>query len=386
MNDKAIEMTDVGIIGGGQLARMTAERAVKMGWTVAILDPSEDCAARNLADIFICADFNDPDGLRQLVESCRVATFDIEAADAPTLMRLEAEGQVVQPRPSVLATIQDKLLQRAFLADHGLPVPRFADLPQPTLEAMQEFGFPLVQKARRGGYDGRGVAVLRREADFADRITAPSMVEEKIAIDRELAVMVARTRTGQTTSYPVAEPLPDRKTFVLDSLVFPAILDRETESEARSLACKAIDALQGVGIFTVELFMDENRQLWINEISPRPHNAGHVTIEAAATCQFEQHLRAILDLPLGDTRAVSPAAMVNLLGPPDVRGPVQIEGREQALAIPGARLHLYGKSTTWPGRKLGHITVVDTDIYRALQRAREARSLLRFVGNSEVAA
>lgn len=381
-----LHQADVGIVGGGQLARMTAERAAKLGLNVAVLDPSADCPARSMAVLHVRSGFDDAEGLSRLVEASRVTTFDIELADTAALGRLEALGHVILPRPSLLFMIQDKLRQREFLASRGLPVPRFAPLREPTLEAMSRFGFPLVQKARRGGYDGRGVAVIESESEIGKRLEADSVVEERIPIARELAALVVRNRSGAMATYPLCELIPDPESHVLDALVFPAVTDGRVDREARLLAQEAVAAMEGVGIFAVELFLDTSGALWINEVSPRPHNAGHVTIEAAATCQFEQHLRAILDLPPGDTGVVSPAAMVNLLGPAGLRGPVRLEALQPALEIPGARLHLYGKARSWPGRKLGHLTVLDRDPVRALHRAREARSRLRFARAGEVAA
>lgn len=377
---------DVGIVGGGQLARMTAERAAKLGVTVAVLDPARSCPAAAFAMEHVHGAFDDARALRRLVERCRVTTLDIEKADAVELGRLESQGHRILPRPSVLATIQDKLEQRRFLADRGLPVPRFADLPDPSLDAMRRFGFPLVQKLRRGGYDGRGVAMVSEPSDWTRRLRGPSMVEERIAIDRELAVLVARGLDGETATYPVVELFADGSTHVLDALVFPANLEKTVARRARSLARRAVEALDGVGIFAVELFLDTAGKVWINEISPRPHNAGHVTIEAAATCQFEQHLRAILGLPLGDTGVVRPAAMVNLLGPDGLEGPARIEGLVEALEIPGVRLHLYGKATVRPGRKMGHLTALHDDPRRALDRVRRARARIRFAARGEVAA
>ncbi|MEM9404415.1 MAG: 5-(carboxyamino)imidazole ribonucleotide synthase [Acidobacteriota bacterium] len=372
-------LADLGIVGGGQLARMTAERAAKLGLKTVVLDPSADCAAGDLATRHIEASFDDADGLRELVETTRVTTFDIEAGDAAILRQLESEGGKIHPSPSVLATIQDKLVQRRFLAEHGLPVPRFEDLPNAAPEAFASFGYPLVQKARHGGYDGRGVAVLRSADDLDRALTSPSMVEEQVAIARELAALVARRPNGDSVVYDIVELFPDDATHVLEALVFPAAMDEQTHRAAQDLGRAAIDALDGVGIFAVELFLDTNGKLWVNEISPRPHNAGHVTIEAAATCQFEQHLRAILDLPLGSTRAVSAAAMVNVLGPAGLDGNARVRELSPALEVPGARLHLYGKTRSWPGRKLGHLTVLDPDPDTALERAREARTRLEFV-------
>ena len=383
--DASKHRVDVGIVGGGQLARMTIESAAHLGLTTAILDPDPACPAAQFANFHIEAAFDDAEGLRRLAEMSRITTFDIEAGDSVALGALEQEGHRILPRPRVLATIQDKLHQREFLQSHGSPVPRFADLPDASLEAMSAFGFPLVQKARRGGYDGRGVAILREPDRYADRLQAPSMVEEKVSIAGELAVLVARRPSGDISSYPPVSVQPDPATHALDTLMFPARISPELEEKARALGEQAVAALEGSGIFSVELFVDTDEKLWVNEISPRPHDAGHVTIEAAATSQFEQHLRAILDLPLGDASCTSPAAMANLLGPAELKGKVRIDLRE-ALKVPGVRIHLYGKQEVRPGRKMGHLTALDADPLNALDRVRQARALIRFEVSSEVTA
>jgi 5-(carboxyamino)imidazole ribonucleotide synthase len=276
----------------------------------------------------------------------------------------------------VLATIQDKLQQRWFFRTRGLPVPRFVAVDRPTAEDAHRFCFPLVQKARRGGYDGRGVVVLRGPKDLADLLPVPSVFEECVAIEKEIAVLVARSPSGETCSYPAVEMIFDPRLNLIEGLLFPGRLDEATAERARLLATRTVEALDGVGIFAVELFLDRDGSLWLNEVAPRPHNSGHATIEASVTCQFEQHVRAVTGMPLGDTSLIHPAAMVNLTGPEAGEGDLDLPGLAQALSVPGARLHLYGKSTVRPGRKMGHVTVLDENPLAALDRAREARRLL----------
>jgi 5-(carboxyamino)imidazole ribonucleotide synthase len=373
---KTTERFDLGIVGGGQLARMTIERASKLGLSTVVLDPDPECPAAGVADAHVGAAFDDPDGLRALVERSRVTTFDLESPDARVLARLERNGHRIFPSPTVLATIQDKFRQREFFAARGFPVPRFFRADAPTPADARQLGFPVVQKARRGGYDGRGVAILRDADDVRDLLPVPSLFEECVPIACEVAILVARGRDGETRAYPAVEMMFDPRLNLIDGLLFPARLDPATAAEAEDLATRAVQALEGVGMFAVELFVGPTGALWLNEIAPRPHNSGHVTIEAAVTCQFEQHVRAVTGMPLGDTSLVRPAAMVNLTGPAGAEGPPELPGLAAALAVPGARLHLYGKNRVRPGRKMGHVTVLDDDPVAALDRARLARRRL----------
>ncbi|MGD8376115.1 MAG: ATP-grasp domain-containing protein, partial [Acidobacteriota bacterium] len=249
-------------------------------------------------------------------------------------------------------------------------------LDEPSPEGLVRFGLPLVQKARRGGYDGRGVAVIDDEGDFAGFLPVPSVLEEKVPIATEISVLVARGLDGTTRTYPAVEMIFDPALNLIEGALFPARVDGVTAARARHLATRVVAALEGVGIFAVELFVERGGRLWVNEVAPRPHNSGHVTIEAAVTCQFEQHVRAVMGMPLGHTSLVSPAAMVNLVGPDGAEGAPSLPGLSAALAVPGARLHLYGKERVRPGRKMGHITVLDPDPVAALERARHARGLL----------
>jgi len=367
---------DLGVVGGGQLARMTVERAAKMGLRTLVLDPSPDAPAAGVADGFVRSRFDEPVGLRRLVEQSRVTTFDLEGVDADAMARLAGEGHTILPDPLLLATIQDKLRQREFFASRGFPTPRFVGVERPTAAAARRFGLPLVQKSRRGGYDGRGVAVLNDARDLAAMLSGPSLFEARVDFRAEVSVLVARGRSGEVRSYDAVEMIFDPRLNLIEGLLFPARLEPELAAEADRLAVEAVRALDGVGLFAVELFVTGDGSLWLNEIAPRPHNSGHVTIEAAVTCQFEQHVRAVMGLPLGSTRRIRPAAMVNLTGPAIGEGPVDLPGLDAALAVPDARLHLYGKSRVRPGRKMGHITVLDDDPLAALGRARRARDLL----------
>ena len=374
----------VGIIGGGQLAKMLALEASKLGFSIDVLDPAPDAPAGRLAERQVTGGYFDAAKLQELVAGCQVTTYDIEHIDAGEMRRLELAGHTIHPSPGILEIIQDKLHQKLVLEQAGLPVPRFErmDKPDPTL--MEEFGFPLVQKARRGGYDGKGVFVLRDAAEAAQAYTGESMLESMVDIDKELAVMVACGAGGEVRCYPVVEMLFDNRSNLLDLLLAPARISAEQTARAQELAMQAAQAFEGLrGVFGVEMFLTRSGEILINEVAPRPHNSGHYTIEACVTSQYEQHLRAISGLPLGSTELLVPAVMVNLLGAPGASGRPCIVGLEEAMAIEGATIHIYGKEQVRPMRKMGHAVIVDQDIDQALAKADKLKSVLHIIGSEE---
>ncbi len=370
----------IGIIGGGQLGKMMVKEATKLGFDVIVLDPNPHSPAGRLAGAQILADFTDPVGLGEVVRSSDITTYDLENIDTLVLRALNDDGHTIYPRPWLLEIIQDKLRQRDALATAGIAMPEYTDVEEPSASAFAEFGYPLVQKTRRGGYDGRGVRVLRTPADIDNALTGPTLLERYVAIDKELALMVARTPDGEVRTHPVVEMVFDPKTNILDHLLAPARISESVATEAREIGIAAVEALEGIGIFGVELFLDANGRLYLNEIAPRPHNSGHYTIEACMTCQYQQHMRAIAGLPLGSTDQLAPAAMVNLLGAPGSHGLPRIEGLRDALGVPGCTVHIYGKNTVSPNRKMGHATVLAADLDTARERALQVRDLITIRG------
>lgn len=370
----------IGIIGGGQLGRMMVRAAKSLGCTCVVLDPTPNSPAGQVSGHQIVGNYHDPVVLRELVESCGVTTFDIEDIDAHTLMELARAGRRIFPSPGLLADIQDKLRQKQVLSAGGIPTAEFAAALSPDPREFARFGYPLVQKACRGGYDGRGVQVMRDAADFDRHLKVPSLIERFIPATKELAVMVARGQDGDTRCYPPVEMCFRAGENILDLLLAPARIPAELAAAAQRLAIDTVEALAGVGIFGIELFLTPAGELLVNEVAPRTHNSGHYTIEACMTDQFEQHLRAITGLPLGATDLLAPAAMINLLGMPGCGGRPVIRGLRAALAIPGVSLHLYGKATTRPHRKMGHVTVLDHDIEQARDKAERVRDLIRIEG------
>ena len=366
----------IGLVGGGQLGRMLVKAAKPLGCTTVVLDPVENSPAGQIATRQIVGGYHDADKIRELAADCDVLTFELENIDADTLAELEAAGHPVHPSARVLKIIQDKLTQKQFLLDNGIPTSPFEAVEQPSAEQFEDFGYPLVQKARRGGYDGRGVSVMKSAADYERNLPVPSLIERFIEAEKEIAVLVARNTKGEVVTYPPVEMCFRAGENVLDMLLAPADIDDQTMAAAESIAVKTVEALQGVGIFGVEMFVDRASEVLVNEIAPRTHNSGHHTIEANITDQFEQHLRAILGLPLGSTETLSPAAMLNLLGAPGESGRPVLRGLDETLSIPGVCLHLYGKATTSPFRKMGHITVLDHDIAAAKAKAIQVRDTI----------
>jgi len=363
----------IGIIGGGQLAKMMTQEAKKMGFWVGVLDPTPSSPAGQLADRQIVADFYDSKALKTLVEESDVATYDIEHVNTQALKE-ESLRRKVFPSPEVLEIIQDKLRQKETLSRGGIPVPSF--LPEVSHKALRELGSPTIWKARFGGYDGKGVAKIEKAEDLASLPQKEAFLEELVTIEKELAVIVARSRSGETVAYPVVEMVFHAANHICDQVFAPARISEETAQKAQEIAQKCVTLLQGVGVFAVEMFLDQSGKLLVNEIAPRPHNSGHFTIEACVTSQFEQHLRAICGLPLGSTQLLAPAVMVNLLGEKGAEGVPVVEGLEEAMAIKGVSFHFYGKAQVRPFRKMGHVTIVDTDLEAAIRKAQRIKEIL----------
>jgi 5-(carboxyamino)imidazole ribonucleotide synthase len=370
------EYRTIGIVGGGQLARMMAQAARPLGLSTVVLDADPHCAASGVADRLIVAP-RSRRGLEQLARSAEVITFDLEAVPVDELKRLSEAGCPLRPPARLLEIIQDKLSQRRHMARLGLPVPRFWRADRTERRMLERVGFPVVQKARRGGYDGKGVALLRSADDLDRAIDAPSVLEEWVDLDCELAVLVARGVDGETISYPPVLLDMDPQHHVLRQLEHPAPIEPALARDAVALAERTAAGLESVGILAVEIFVGRDGRLLINEVSPRPHNSGHVTIEGCTTSQFEQHLRAVAGLPLRRVEPCATAVTFNLLGETDRPATPEAVGLESARRIPGVNVHLYDKKEVRPNRKMGHVTIVGKDIEEARRRARVARSLLR---------
>ncbi len=374
----------IGIIGGGQLGKMSAQAAKQMGFYVTVLDSLPQCPAAQIADAQIVGDLYDAEKLRQLAQVSDVLTYEIEHIDVKTLKMLQNEGHTIYPSPRVLEIIQDKLTQKQVLAQAGIPVPRFEAVDKVTTEILAHQYFPIVQKARQGGYDGKGVVILKNPLDQVNALQTPSMLEEFIDFEKELAIIIARSSTGETACYPVVEMVFDDKTNICDIVAAPAKITSTIAEKARKVALHAIETLEGVGVFGIEMFLTHEGEILVNEIAPRPHNSGHYTIEACVTSQFEQLIRLISGLPLGSSELLKPAAMLNLLGENGYTGEPVIEGLSTALTIPGLSFHLYDKTTTRPFRKMGHITILDQTVDHAITKIQKIENSLKIKGKEKI--
>ncbi|HZR44950.1 MAG TPA: 5-(carboxyamino)imidazole ribonucleotide synthase [Ktedonobacteraceae bacterium] len=371
-----IQSTRIGIIGGGQLGLMTAEAARTMGYaSVTVLDATPQCPASAVAQQIV-GSLKDPAALRQLARHADILTYEIEHINIEALRALQAEGVKILPAPDLLAIIQNKYQQKEFLARHGIPVAPYLSLASPAdIEvAVKAWGYPLVLKAKKDAYDGRGNARINSPQDIDAALAKLGdrelYVEKCLDLDKELGLMIARNEQGEIATHPVVEMIHVRD--ICETVLAPAPAPLSVQAEAQEIARQTIAYFNGVGIFGVELFLDKAGKIWINEIAPRPHNLGHYTIEACKTSQFTQHLRAITNLSLGATDMLYPAAvMENILGTRN--GPAEPKWTKDYTHV---FVHIYGKRETRIDRKMGHITVVGEDLTNVYQQAKEARAAL----------
>ncbi|MFN3921703.1 MAG: 5-(carboxyamino)imidazole ribonucleotide synthase [Caldimicrobium sp.] len=365
----------IGILGGGQLAKMSAQAARKFSFKVKVLDPTPDSPASQVAEQVV-GSFKDPHTVKKFAEKCDIITFDIEHVDISLIKELSDTKRII-PTPQILEIIQNKYEQRKLYQKAGLPVPHFQLLEDP--KELEKY-LPVVQKSITGGYDGRGTVVLKSKEDIVNALTGPSFIEEYLELEKELAVIVVKNERGEYVLYEPVEMIFHPEGNLLDYLLCPTDLEEKIVREAKELALEAVNCLGGIGLFAVELFLDKKGKLYLNEIAPRPHNSGHHTIEACYTSQFEQHIRVITGLPLGSPKLLSPAVMFNLLGEPNYYGKPIYEGLEEALKTPGVSVHIYGKKETFPLRKMGHVTVLAETVKEALKIAKKLKEILKVKG------
>lgn len=369
----------LGILGGGQLGRMLIQSAIDFNIEVHILDSSKDAPCAALAHHFECGDLKDFDSVYNFGKRCDIITIEIEKVNTAALKKLRDEGKKVYPQPEIIELIQDKRLQKQFYVENGLPTADFI-LVKNKQDVLNHSSFlPAANKLGKDGYDGRGVQLLRSEGDLAKAFDAPGLLEKLVDIDKEIAVIVARNAKGETKAFPVVEMVFHPEANLVEFLFSPAQVDQTIARQAEELALKLIEKLDMVGLLAVEMFIDKNGILLINEVAPRPHNSGHQSIEGNITSQFEQHLRAIYNLPLGDTAIRVPAAMINLLGEEGYSGSPIYEGLDEILSMSGVHLHLYGKNSTQSFRKMGHVTVTDTDIEKLKEKAMLLKNIFRII-------
>ena len=368
----------IGIIGGGQLGKMLSIEAKRFGMYVVIIDPNEDCPASGVCDKLIVADFKDVKAIKTLSELCDFLTYEIELANADFLQELEQSGKIVHPSGNTLKTIQNKYRQKSFFKEFGFPVPNFVRIQSfdDLLKKLSHFNNKAMLKISEGSYDGRGnIPLVNKTVEELKTIydsikELDFFLEEWIDFEKELSVMVARNDKNEIKSYPVAENIHHES--ILDISIVTAIIQYEISLILQKLACKILEKLLGSGVFGIELFLTKSNEIFINEIAPRVHNSGHYTIEACQTNQFQQHIRAICNLPLGSTKLYKPAIMVNLLGK-DPKKSSFYNPIDELLQIPGLSIHLYGKKEEKLKRKMGHFVIIDESVENGLQKALELK-------------
>jgi len=374
----------LGVVGGGQLGRMLAEAASPLGVDVVVSDPTDPAPAASVASDQVVGAFDDADTLEELAERSDYLTFEIELADPDLLESAAEEFDVpVHPHPDTLRTIEDKLVQKRRLQDAGVPVPEFRAVESvaDVHEAGEELGYPLMLKARRGGYDGRGnvpVESADEAAEALDAVAGDAMVEAFVDFERELAV-IGCLGDGERDTFPVTETIHRKE--ILRETASPPRADRHASERARNVAHDVLDVMEGRGVYGIELFEAPDGEILLNEIAPRPHNSGHWTIEGCHTSQFEQHVRAVTGRTLGDTGRRAPTVSTNVLGDVDERQSATLRGEDAVFEHPRAHLHWYGKREVYRLRKMGHVTLVgetDAETDDLLADARRLREDLTF--------
>lgn len=370
-------MQKVGILGGGQLGRMLLQAAVNYPVTTYILENDPECPAAHLCHHFVLGDIRDYETVYNFGRHLDALTIEIESVNVDALERLEAEGVRVYPRASALRTIKNKILQKTFYKQHGVPTAPFTVLENKAALIAHLAELPAVQKLGEGGYDGRGVQMLRGPEDIDLGFDAPSILEKLITVQKELSVIVATNGRGANAIYPATEMVFHPELNMLDFQVCPAAIPKETLWKAEALAMMVVKGLDSPGIFAVELFVDNRGDVWVNETAPRVHNSGHHTIEAAYSSQFDMLLRILLEYPLGNPDPIQTSVLLNVVGAEGYTGEARYEGLEDVLKMENTFVHLYGKKQTKPGRKMGHITLTGKDRQELVYQAGVIKKLFR---------
>jgi 5-(carboxyamino)imidazole ribonucleotide synthase len=371
----------VGILGGGQLGRMFIQSAISFDVSVEILENSLDAPCAEIANSFTLGDINDFESVYNFGKNLNILTVEIENVNIEALYKLESEGVKVYPQPRVLELIKDKGIQKQFYIDHNIPTAPFELIVANPDKNLLTEKIPFVQKLRTGGYDGKGVQVIKTKSDAKDLFEAPSLIEELIPFEKELSIIVARNENGEKSVFPSVE-CEFNDANLVEFLFSPAEINSSIENEAKKIAMQIIDSLEMVGILAVEFFLTKEGTLLVNEIAPRPHNSGHHTIECNVTSQFEQHLRTVMNFPMGDTSAIQKGAMINLIGEPGHNGLVNYQGLTEVLSLKSTHVHLYGKKTTKPFRKMGHITVCGENMKDVKLNAKNILKQIRVISHS----
>jgi 5-(carboxyamino)imidazole ribonucleotide synthase len=372
-------MKKAGILGGGQLGRMLLQAAANYPVETFVMENDANCPAAHLCHHFVQGDIKNFDDVYNFGKGLDAITIEIESVNEEALEKLESEGVKVYPKPSALRTIKNKILQKQFYKDHQIPTSEFV-ITQNKNELEQHTGFlPAAHKIGMGGYDGRGVELLKTKDDLAKGFDAPAVLEKLVSIKKEIAVIIAVNDKGETAIYPSVDMVFDMRLNLLDYQVSPASLPEKVLWKVEAIALKVVKDLKSPGIFAVELFVDIDDNVLVNETAPRVHNSGHHTIEANYSSQFDMLWRIMLGYPLGNTEHIVPAAIVNLLGEPGFSGEAVYEGLAEILQIDNVFVHIYGKKETKPGRKMGHITILSKEKQELVHQANRIKQTVRVI-------
>lgn len=376
-------MKKVGVLGGGQLGKMMALAAGNWHLPIYFLDPDENASAKMYCQGFTKGSFQDYDAVYDFGKDKDIVTIEIEHVCIEALKDLEKKGVKVFPQSNILEMIQDKGLQKEFFKKNGIPSPDFELVIDKNEILDRQFSIPFVQKTRKGGYDGKGVVVIKSPDQYSSLLDAPSVIENCIDIQKELAILGARNERGEVVLYPPVEMVFNEEANLVEFLRCPAEIGNKLHQEIYQIANHILEKTQICGLLAIELFLDRDDKIWVNEMAPRPHNSGHHTIESHVTSQFEQHLRAILNYPLGSAKMISPSVMINILGEKEANGQAEILGLEEVLSMEGVYIHLYGKQMVKPFRKMGHVTIIDEDVENAIEKSKQIRRLLKMVAKEK---
>lgn len=373
----------LGIVGGGQLGKMLLQETRRLDIGTAVLDPSSSAPCRLGSNEFTVGSLTDYDTVYNFGKDCDVITIEIENVSVEALKKLESEGKKVFPQPDIIGLIQSKIRQKAFYKENGIPTADFKVFDRSSQIASEvasgNLSLPFVWKQSTGGFDGRGVAMIRKIEDLRGLPEVPCLAESLIPFEKELAVVVARSASGECVSFPTVEMDFHPEANLVEFVFSPGKVEEAISRKAQETAKMVANNLGITGILAVEMFLSQDGEILVNEVAPRVHNSGHLSIEGNLSSQFEQHLRAILDLPLGSSETIQPAVMVNLVGEEGCTGPVVYEGIEEIMALSGVYVHLYGKAETRPFRKMGHVTIIDPDLEAARAKARIVKEKIKVV-------
>ena len=377
-------MIKAGILGGGQLGRMLLQEAANYPVEVSVMEKDPLCPSAKLCHHFILGDITNYDDVIRFGEGLDVITIEIENVNVEALFELEKRGCRVIPKPEALRTIKNKILQKEFYTQHQIPTALYKVL-QNSDELKNNIDFlPAVHKLAMGGYDGKGVQIIKKQEDIPLGFDAPAVLEKMISIEKEIAIIVAVAENGKTAIYPPVEMFFDPILNLLDLQLCPASIPEKTLWKAEAIALTVARKLDSPGIFAIEMFVDKEGTVWVNETAPRVHNSGHHTIEAHYSSQFDMLWRIIMNYPLGNTTMIMSSMMVNLLGAEGYAGKTHYEGLEDILSIPDVFVHLYGKTDTKPGRKMGHVTIISNEKQELIHQANIIKSTLKIKGNKTI--